>query len=174
MSEAFDGTLDLTGAKADEIGFPAVPSGTYECHVGKAEWRTTENVDGTKKLPHETPYLALGIRANEDVGEVDGVQVGGVYVGWTNLYVPPADYDPAKSQRMKNMMANFLNAIGEDWQKKNYRMPDADSLVGTPLVAVVRKKYDKQRGKDVNDIEGFKPAGTAAESESVGSGSGLR
>lgn len=174
MSE-FDGTLDLTGAKADEIGFPAVPSGTYECHIGKAEWKKTENIDGTKKLPHDTPYLALGIRINTDVEDVDGQKVAGVYAGWQNLYVPPADYDASKAQRMKNMMANFLNAIGEPWEKKGYRMPPADSLVGTPLVAVVRKKPDPRDPSGFrNEIEGFKPAGTANETTTVGSGSGLR
>jgi uncharacterized protein DUF669 len=165
MSE-FDGTLDLTGAKPDEIGFPAIPSGSYEAHVGKAEWRTTDNLDGTKKLPHETPYLALGIRVNEDVEPRNDQRVAGVYAGWTNLYVPPPDYDASARQRMNNMMANFLNAIGEDWQKKNYKMPDVEELIGKPVTVIVRKKYNKQQDKDVNEIEGFKVAGSSTQVES--------
>lgn len=167
MSE-FDGTLDLTGARPDEIGFPAVPSGSYEAHVGKAEWRTTSNVDGSKALPDGTPYLALGIRINEDEEERDGQRVAGMYAGWTNLFVPPADYDPTKAQQMKNRMANFLNAIGEDWQKKGYKMPDTDSLVGRELTVVVRRKFDKERNQNVNEIEGFKVAGSSVPSEGAG------
>lgn len=163
MSDMFDGTLDLTGANPEDVGFPAIPSGLYECHVGKAEWRKTENIDGSKKLPHDTPYLALGIRVNEDHDDVNGQRVAGVYAGWINLFVPPADYDATAKQRMNNQMANFLSAIGEDWQKKNYKMPDTEELVGRPLTAVVRKKYDKMQHKDVNDIESFKPAGSAVE-----------
>lgn len=172
----FDGTLDLTGARDDQVGFPAVPSGAYEGHVGKAEWKTTENVDGTKKLPHGTPYLAIGFRINQDHDPVDDQEVAGVYGGWTNLYVPPADYDKAKSQQMKNRMANFLTAIGENWQTKNYKMPDAEDLIGKPLVAVIRKKADKTQPSGYkNEIEGFKPEGTAAESASgATAGSGLR
>jgi hypothetical protein len=166
MSEAFDGTLDLTGSDPDQIGFPAVPSGRYEAHVGKAEWKSTENIDGSKALPHGTPYLSLGIRINDDVDDVDGQKVAGVYAGWTNLFVPPADYDATKAQSMKNRMANFLNAIGEDWQKKGYKMPSTDELVGRELTVIVRKKYDRQRDEQVNEIEGFKPAGSSATADS--------
>lgn len=159
----FDGTLDLTGSDPDAIGFPVVPSGTYEAHVGKAIWKSTENIDGSKALPHGTPYLALGIRINEDAEPVDDVNVAGLYCGWTNLFVPPADYDPAKRKTMNNRMANFLNAIGEPWEKKGYKMPQTDDLEGTPLTVIVRKKYDKVQKKDVNEIEGFKVAGSAAD-----------
>jgi hypothetical protein len=173
----FDGTLDLTGADPDAVGFPAIPSGTYECHIAKAEWKATNNVDGTGKLPHGTPYLNLGIRVNEGEADVDGESVGGKYAGWAKLFVPPADYDKGKAQRMKNAMANLLNAIGEDWQKKGYKMPDAESLVGTQVVAVVRKKSDARNSTGFsNDIEGFKPAGTAGDAAgaAAGAGSGLR
>lgn len=174
MSE-FDGTLDLTGSDADTIGFPAVPSGRYEAHVGKAEWKATENIDGSKALPHGTPYLALGIQINEDVEDRDGMKVANMYAGWTNLFIPPADYDATKAQSMKNRMANFLKAIGEDYEKKNYRVPDVEELIGRPLTVIVRRKYDKQAGKDVNEIEGFKPAGQAELVESGTSGGlGLR
>jgi len=164
----FDGSLDLTGSDPTAVGFPAIPSGLYECHVAKAEWRTTENIDGSKKLPHDTPYLSLGIQVNDDEDERNGQRVAGVYAGWVNLFVPPADYDATKAQRMKNAMANFLEAIGEDWRKKGYKMPDADSLVGMPLTAVVRKKFDKYSEKDVNEIEGFKVAGMAANQPVAG------
>jgi hypothetical protein len=171
----FDGTLDLTGARDDQVGFPAVPSGAYEGHIGKAEWKSTDNVDGTKKLPHDTPYLAIGFRINTDHEPVDGQEVAGVYGGWTNLYVPPADYDKGKAQQMKNRMANFLTAIGEDWQKKGFKMPDPSDLIGKPLVAVIRKKADRNQSSGYsNEIEGFKPEGTAAESTGATSGSGLR
>jgi hypothetical protein len=170
-----DQMLDLTGANPDEIGFPAIPSGTYECHVGKAEWRQTDNIDGTKKLPHGTSYLAIGVRVNTEEEDRDGQKVAGVYAGWINLFIPPADYDKGKAQRMKNAMANFLNAIGEDWQKKGYKIPDADTLVGRELVAVVRKKPDPRAPSGhSNEIEGFKPAGTAAESAGGPVGTGLR
>jgi hypothetical protein len=162
MSE-FDGTLDLTGSDPTAVGFPAIPSGLYECHVAKAEWRTTENIDGSKKLPHGTPYLNLGIRVNEDAEDRNGQKVAGAYAGWAKLFVPPADYDASAAQRMKNAMANFLEAVGEDWRKKGYKMPDADSLIGRPITAVVRKKHDSYSDKDVNEIEGFKVAGMAAE-----------
>lgn len=164
----FDGTLDLTGSDPTAVGFPAVPSGTYEAHVGKAEWRTTENIDGTKALPHATPYLALGIRINEEEEDRNGQRVAGVYAGWTNLYIPPSDYDPTKAQSMKNRMANFLQAIEEDWQKKGYKMPPAEDLVGRQLVVIVRKRYDKRQDKDVNEIEGFKVAGMAGVESPAG------
>jgi len=165
MSEQeFDGTLDLTGSDPDAVGFPAVPSGMYNAHVGRAIWKTTENVDGSKALPHGTPYLALGIRVDEDHVPVDDQEVAGLYCGWTNLFIPPADYDATKRKQMNNRMANFLNAIGESWEKKGYKMPSVEELEGKELVAVVRKKYDKRQGKDVNEIEGFKPAGTEINS----------
>jgi hypothetical protein len=157
----FDGTLDLTGTNPDQIGFPAIPSGRYEAHVGKAEWRTTENIDGTKQLPHGTHYLALGIRVNQEEEPRDGQSVAGVYAGWTNLFVPPADYDATKAQSMKNRMANFLNAIGEDYRKKGYKIPNTDDLVGKELTVIVRKKFDRNRDENVNEIEGFKPAGSS-------------
>lgn len=161
MSDYMEG-LDLTGSDPDAIGFPAIPSGQYEAHVAKAEWRTTSNIDGTKALPHETPYLALGIQVNDDEEERDGQKVANMYAGWINLFVPPADHDPTKAQRMKNQMANFLNAIGEDWQKKNYKMPDVEELIGKQVTVTVRKKFDKDQDKHVNVIEGFKPAGSSA------------
>ncbi len=164
MSE-FDGTLDLTNTDADTIGFPAVPSGTYEAHVGKAEWKSTSNVDGTKALPDGTPYLSLGIRINEDEEPRDGQKVAGVYAGWTSLFIPPADYDATKAQGMKNRMANFLKAVGEDYQKKGYKIPDVDDLVGKELTVVVRKQFDKGQDKYVNNIEGFKPAGSSSRDE---------
>lgn len=166
MSEAFDGTLDLTGANPDEIGFPAVPTGSYEAHVGKAEWRTTENLDGSKALPHGTPYLAVGVRINEDEEPREDQKVAGQYAGWTNLYVPPADYDASKRQMMNNRMANFLKAIGEDYTRKGYKMPDVNDLIGRPVTVVVKRKNDKMRGL-VNEIEGFKPAGSSQESDST-------
>lgn len=171
----FDGTLDLTGANPDAVGFPAIPSGVYEGHVGKAQWKQTENVDGSKKLPHGTSYLAIGFRVSPDHEPVDGVEVAGVYGGWVNLYVPPADYDKAKAQRMKNMMANFLSSIGEDYTRKGYKVPEAEELIGKELVAVIRKKPDNTQADGYkNEIEGFKPAGTAAESQGAGVGTGLR
>ena len=161
----FDGTLDLTGANPDDVGFPPIPSGSYECVIGKAEWRETENIDGSKKLPHGTPYLNLGIQVKDDEPDRDGQKVAKMYAGFAKLFVPPADYDPAKAQRMKNSMANFLNAIGENWQTKNYKMPNADDLVGRELVAVVRKKPDARSPHGFsNEVEGFKPAGTSNES----------
>lgn len=166
MSDLFDGTLDLTGADPDAIGFPAIPSGRYEAHVAKAEWKSTDNIDGSKALPHGTPYLALGIQVNDDEEDRDGQKVANMYAGWVNLFVPPADYDATKAQSMKNRMANFLSAAGEDWQKKGYKMPSTDELIGREVTVIVRKKYDKQNDKYVNDIEGFKPAGSAASSES--------
>ena len=45
-------------------------------------------------------------------------------------------------------------------------MPGTDDLIGKELTVIVRRKYDKQQDKQVNDIEGFKPAGSAASSES--------
>ncbi len=166
MSDVFDGGLDLTGANPDDVGFPAIPSGTYEAHVAKAEWKTTENIDGTKALPHGTYYLNLGIQVNEDEPERNGQKVANVYAGFAKLFVPPADHDPTKAQRMKNYMANFLNAVGEDWQKKGYKMPDADSLIGKEVTVIVRKKHDNNTNKDVNEIEGFKPAGSSQQTES--------
>lgn len=163
MSEGFDGTLDLTGSDPTAIGFPAVPSGSYEAHVGKAEWRTTENLTGEKALPHNTPYLALGIRINEDEEERNGQKVAGQYAGWINLFVPPEDYDKTKAQSMKNRMANFLEAIGADWRDKKFKMPAAESLVGEQVTVIVRKKFDKNQDKEVNDIEGFKVAGSSSE-----------
>lgn len=171
--------LDLTGSNPDEIGFPAVPSGRYEAHVAKAEWRETENIDGSKALPHGTKYLALGIQINEDVEpvDVDGRQqtVANVYAGWIKLFIPPADHDPQKAKRMKNAWANFLSAIGIDYEKKGFTLPTADDVLGKELTVIVRKKFDKYQGKDVNEIEGFKPAGQAALVESGASGGlGLR
>ncbi len=166
MSDLFDGALDLTGSDPDAIGFPAIPSGRYEAHVAKAEWKSTDNIDGSKALPHGTPYLALGIQVNDDEEERDGQKVANMYAGWINLFVPPADYDASKAQSMKNRMANFLSAIGEDWEKKGYKVPSTDDLIGKELTVIVRRKFDKAQDKYVNDIEGFKPAGSSASTES--------
>jgi len=178
MSETFDGTLDLTGARPDEVGFPAIPSGSYPAHVARAEWKATENIDGSKALPHGTPYLSLGIQVNEDVEprtNADGEEqtVANAYAGWVNLFVPPADYDAQKAQRMKNMMANFLKAIGEDYTAKSYKMPAVDDLLGRQLVVVTRRKWDKFNEKWANDIEGFRPEGSVLE-EAAASPGGLR
>lgn len=171
MSDVFDGTLDLTGSDPDAVGFPAVPSGQYEAHVAKAEWRTTENIDGSKSLPHNTPYLNLGIQISNDEPDRDGQKVAGMYAGFSKLFVPPADYDPTKAQQMKNRMANFLNAIGEDWQKKGYKMPDVEALIGRELTVTVRRKRDANQPTGFsNEIEGFKPAG---QSQGADSNAGL-
>lgn len=166
MSE-FDGTLDLTGSNPDEVGYPAIPSGSYQAHVAKAEWRTTENISGSKALPHNTPYLALGIQVNEDEEPRESGEstqrVANAYV-WTNLFIPPADYDATKAQTMKNRLANFLAAIDEPWDKKGYKMPDVDGLLGRAVTVVVRRKYDKNQEKFVNEVEGFKPEGAGVES----------
>lgn len=167
MSEGFDPNvaLDLTGADADAVGFPPIPSGQYQAHVAKAEWRATDNLDGSKALPHETPYLSLGIQVNDPHDEVNGEKVAGRYAGFTNLFIPPADYDAGKAAQMKNRMANFLNAIGEDWQKKGYKMPSVDELVGKQLTVIVRKKRDASTSSGfANEIEGFKPEGAASTS----------
>ena len=162
----WDGTVDLTGAKADEVGFPAIPSGSYEAHVAKAEWRLTDNLDGTKALPHETRYLAVGVQVNDDEPERDGQRVAGVYAGWTNLYIVPEGYDASKGQMMKNRFANFLGAIGEDWQKKGYKIPDVESLIGRPVMVTVRKKRDDNAATGFrNEIEGFKVAGSSVSSD---------
>lgn len=168
--------LDLTGSNPDEIGFPAIPSGRYEAHVGKAEWRETENIDGTKALPHGTKYLALGIQVNEDVEPRDGQSVANVYAGWINLFIPPADHDPQKAKRMKNAWANFLNAVGIDYEKKGFTLPTADDVLGKTLTVIVRRKPDKESASGYrNEIEGFKPAGQADLVESGASGGlGLR
>jgi hypothetical protein len=164
----FDGTLDLTGADSEQIGYPAVPSGTYEAHVAKAEWRSTNNIDGTKALPHNTPYLALGIQISNEEEDRDGQRVAGMYAGWTNLYSPPADYDATKAQQMKNRWANFLVAIGVKADGK-VKVPDVEELIGKELTVVVRKKRDSNSSTGFsNEIEGFKPAGS-----SIGADSGL-
>ena len=169
MSDMFDGTVDLTGSDPDAVGFPAVPSGRYQAHVGKAEWHTTDNTDGTKALPDGTPYLAIGVRVNEDHEDVDGMKVAGVYCGWINLFVPPADYDASKAQTMKNRMANFLKAIGENYTAKGYKIPDVEELVGKELTAIVRRKPDKQdKSRLINEIEGFKAPGDVEEPAGVG------
>lgn len=164
MSE-FDGTLDLTGSDADSIGFPAIPSGRYEAVIAKeTEWRKTVNIDGSKKLPHDTPFLTVAVQISTDEEPRDGQRVAGSYV-WTQLYVPPADYDATKAQGMKNRFANFLKAVGEDFEKKGYKVPDVEDLIGREVTVVVRKKFDKQRDDYRNDIEGFKPAGSSQESD---------
>lgn len=165
MSE-FDGGLDLTGANPEDVGFPAIPSGSYEAHVVAAAWKRTENIDGSKALPHDTPYLNVQIAISEDEEPRNGVRVANARV-WFKGYVPPADYDPAKAQRMKNGMANFLDAIGEDWQKKGYKL-DAEKLSNDQpdVTVVVRKKFNDYQGKDTNEVEGFKPAGSSAKTSS--------
>lgn len=163
----FDGTLDLTGSNPDDIGFPALPSGQYEAFVAKCQWKATENIDGSKKLPHNTPYLSVGIQVSEDEPERDGQKVAKQYAGFVNLFVPPADYDPGKAQRMKNAMANFLRAIGEDYTKKGYRIPDPESLIGRAVTVTVRKKADKSAASGFsNEIEGFKVAGSSQSADS--------
>jgi len=162
----FDMTLDLTGADADAVGYPALPSGSYEAHVAKADWRTTDNIDGSKALPHNTPYLNLGIQVNDDEEDRDGQRVAGMYAGFTKLFIPPADYDKTKAQGMKNRMANFLKAIGEDYEKKGYKIPDAEELIGKELTVVVRKKRDSNSSSGFsNEIEGFKTAGSSESAD---------
>lgn len=162
----WDGTLDLTGSNPDDVGFPAIPSGTYEAHIAKAEWRQTDNSDGSKALPHETPYLALGIQINEDEEPRNDTKVANAYV-WKNLFVPPADYDASKAQRMKNEFANFLKAVGEEYDKKGYKGPDADNLLGQDVTVTVRRRFDKGQDKFVNDIEGFKTAGSSTQADGL-------
>ena len=97
----------------------------------------------------------------------DDQRVANAYV-WINLFVPPADYDATKAQRMKNQMANFLNAIGENWEKKGYKIPDVEELLGREVTVTVRRRFDKVQEKLVNDIEGFKTAGSSSSAEREG------
>lgn len=165
----FDGTLDLTGANPEEVGFPPIPAGTYQAVVGKGtRWDATENIDGSKALPHGTPYLNIGVQISQDEPERDGQRVAGMYAGFTKLFIPPADYDSTKAQQMKNRMANFLNAIGEDWQKKGYKIPDVEDLMGRELTVIVSRKRDANSPHGYrNEIEGFKPAGATADTGPV-------
>ena len=171
MSEYTD-TLDLTGSNPDEIGFPAIPSGRYAAHVAKASRKETDNIDGSKALPHGTPYYSLGIRVNEDHPEVEdaegnSVAVGGAYAGWINLFFVPADYDPQKARRMKNQFANFLRAAGEEYEKKGYSIPPADDFIGREVTVIVRRKWDRNESKWVNEIEGFAAAGDTADASGM-------
>lgn len=166
MSDVWDGTLDLSGSDPDAIGFPALPSGSYEAHIGKAEWKLTDNLDGSKALPHETRYLSIGVRVNEDEEDRDGMKVAGLYAGWTNLFMPPADYDQQKAQQMKNRMANFLKAVGEDYTKKGYVMPDVESLVGRRVTVTISKKKDDSAASGFkNEIQGFKVEGSSQNAD---------
>jgi Protein of unknown function (DUF669) len=166
MSDVFDGGLDLTDANPDDVGFPAIPSGSYEARVVSAEWKATENIDGSKALPHDTPYLNVQVAISEDEEPRNGTKVANARV-WFKAFVPPPDYDPSKAQRMKNSFANFLDAIGEDWQKKNYKL-DAEKLSNDQpeLTVIVRKRFNDYQGKDTNEVEGFKPAGSSAKPSS--------
>lgn len=162
----FDGGLDLTGATGEGVGdFPAIPSGKYPAHVRDAEWRKTG--DGGK-LPEGTPYLNVQIQISEDAEDKGGMQVAKRVV-FGKLFIPPADYDTEKAQRMKNSFANFLTSIGyelSEIQKKSFKV-NIEDLIGRECVVIVKKEVDKYRSDETetvytNNVQGYKPAGELA------------
>jgi hypothetical protein len=156
--EDFDGTLDLSGTDG-EVGFAAIPTGKYQGHVHEVEWRRTSNPDGSKALPDATPYLNVQLRVDEEESR-DGMQVKNRAL-FAKLFVPPAEYDAEKAQRMRNSMTNFLISVGYELaaiQKKGFKI-DPEALIGRECTIVV-KKYMNDFTQDYdNNVQGFKVAG---------------
>lgn len=163
----FDGLLDLSGADG-KVGFEAIPAGKYEAHVHNAEYRTTS---GQGKLPEGTPYLNVQIKVDQEFAK-DGTTKVQNRVVFGKLFVPPSGYDQEKSMRMKNSMVNFLTSVGYEMseiQSKKFRI-DPDDLIGRQCVVVVNRFKNDYTDEWDNNVQGFKPAGTAGEATTAGSG----
>lgn len=162
MSE-FDGVLDLTGADESAGQFDAIPAGTYNCYIHEADWRKTSNPDGTKALPHETPYLNVQFCITDENAR-DGSKVKNRRV-FGKYFVPAEGAIPAdKLAYHRGTMLNFLKAAGytqEQMQKKGFRL-DPDELNGKELQVVVNRQKNDFTGEFDNSVRGVKPAGEMA------------
>jgi Protein of unknown function (DUF669) len=161
------GPLNLQDA--DLSGFDAVEPGKYNATVFEVKWDAVKNPGG--KVPIGTPMLKIQFRASEDNPE--GLENRRFF---TQFVVPPKDYDKAKAQKMKGMIARALIALGEAEEavlSKGYDL-DTEDLVGRECVIVVGREPKKTTGGEVvegefnNPVKGIKPAGTDTGSTSGG------
>lgn len=166
MSEAeFGGVLDLSDADGSGVTFEAIPTGKYQTHIHAAEWKQTDNPDGSKKLPDGTPYLNVQLRVDEDEPR-DGMTVKNRTL-FAKFFMPPADYEQDKAMRMKNSLVNFLVSSGyklEDIQTKKFKI-DIDDLVGRQQTTIVKKYKNDYINDWDNNVQGFKPEGDTASSD---------
>lgn len=169
MSEQdFSNVLDLSGA--DTTGFDPVDGGRYDAEVWEMEWQKTKP-DATGAYGPNWPYINVQFKIE---GRVNKESVGDRRVFAKFFPKAPDGYDPKKAAKSQGTFVNFLVALGykeEDIKTASFQLPDFESLKAKPLVIVVSKDPNKDdQGNLVgyfNNVNGFKPAGSAAESSSV-------
>jgi len=152
------GPLNL--ADADLSGFDPIEPGRYNAEVFDISWDAVKNTDGTGKMPAGTPMLKIQFKITDE-----GLVNRRVFVTYVN---PPKDYDQAKAQKMRGMIARFFIALGisEETVRGKGFDPDFEELKGTPCVVVVGKEAKRTRGGEIiegeynNPVKGVKPAGS--------------
>jgi hypothetical protein len=168
MSDVFDGVLDLTGADESAGQFDAIPAQTYNCYIHDATWKATSNPDGSKALPHETPYLNVQFCITDETAR-DGTKVKNRRL-FGKYFVPAEGSIPAdKLAYHRGTMLNFLKAAGytqEQIQKKGFRL-DTEDLNGKELQVVADRKKNDYTGEFDNNVRGVKPAGELAAASSL-------
>jgi hypothetical protein len=159
--EIVAGLLDLSGAQ--ESSFDPIPPGKYVCEVHSLEMVETKGGEGAK-LPAGTPMIKarLTIISTSD-GETEVVEDDGTTwqlegmnrTTFSNLPIPPSDYDPKKAQAMKNTIFTFFKALGvsedELHSKKGYD-PDLEAFEGVRLICTLGR--DLKYGS--NPVKGYK------------------
>ncbi len=154
--------LNLT--EWEEVSYEAVPTGKYWFEIMDAEERETAGGEGAK-LPKGTPMLWVHLRLTGRVGEDSGPDEDSAYYNkrvFSNMVVPPADYDPKKRKMMNGRLVNFFKAVGYteeeitsgDWE------PDYDELYERTGVVQIRKEKDKRDSSGqtfANSVQSFFP-----------------
>lgn len=156
--------LDLTNH--EEMNFDAIPPGKYFAQVYEIEERETS---GEGKLPKGTAMIWVHFLITGRVGEDDGDNEESEYYNrraFTNLTIPPSDYDPKKAKMMNGNIVSFFKALGhtEEEVTSGDFEPDLDEEYEKPLVIILNRKPNKFKGGELdNNVIGYKSRADVAD-----------
>jgi hypothetical protein len=159
----------------EEVSYEAVPTGKYWFEIMDAEERETQGGDGAK-LPKGTPMIWVHLRLTGRVGEDSGPDENSPYYNkrvFSNMPVPPADYDPKKRRMMNGRLVNFYKGVGytEEEITSGEFEPDADELYERQGIVQVRKEKDKRDSSGqtfTNSVQAFFPLDSVDSNVSSG------
>jgi hypothetical protein len=163
--------LNLT--EFEEVSFEPVPSGKYWAEVVECEERETS---GDGKLPKGTPMIWVHLRLTGRIGEDNEPGEESPYYNkrvFTNLTIPPADYDIKKRKMMNGRVVNFFKGMGyteEEITQGEWEV-DYDDLYEKETVVQVRKEKDKRDSSGetfTNSVQAFFPPDSVETSSTPG------
>lgn len=161
------GPLNLQDA--DIKGFDALDPGKYNAEVFAITMDAVKNTDGTGKMPSGTPMIKVQVKILDP--RIDDQLLDQDRRAFTSFSIPPKGYDAKKAKIINGMIARFFIALGEPEEKvlSNKFDPNFDDYIGRAcVVSLSKEEYPKGSGEYQNRIKGFKPAGSAGASDSVG------